>query len=261
MNMRKLAAGSLALAAILPLSVDAAPSVSFYSPRSGSTVSGTLSGSECEARGSGIRYVRFFINNKSLSSDASSPWNCNLDTRQYADGSHALRVIAYDSRGASRSSTIDINIRNGDGGGSGGAPTVSFTAPAPGGPLSGNVQGPPNCIVSGSNISRVMFYINGVWTNTDGNLDNGLGCWIDTTKYQDGPYTLKAVAYNSAGQTASATRDIVIDNDGGDGGDGGGGSTPTVSFTAPAPGGTLSGNVQGPPNCVVTGSNIARVMF
>jgi len=177
MNMRKLAAGSLALAAILPLSVEAAPSVSFSSPRSGSTVSGTLSGSECEARGSGIRYVRFFIDNKSLSSDTRSPWNCNLDTRNYADGSHALRVIAYDSRGASRSSTININIRNGggDGGGSGTAPSVSFTAPAPGGALSGNVQGPPNCIVSGSNISRVMFYLNGVWTHTDGNLQHGQG--------------------------------------------------------------------------------------
>ena len=93
-------------------------------------------------------------------------------------------------------------------------PSVAFTAPAEGGTLSGNVQGPPNCVVTGTNIARVMFYLNGVWTNTDGNPDNGLGCWIDTTRYPNGSYTVTAVAYNSQGQTASAARGIVIDNGG-----------------------------------------------
>jgi hypothetical protein len=91
-------------------------------------------------------------------------------------------------------------------------PTVAFTAPAEGGTLSGNVQGPPNCVVTGSNIARVEFFLNGVWTNTDGNVDNGLGCWIDTTRYPNGSYTVRAVAYSQQGETASATRGIVIDN-------------------------------------------------
>jgi hypothetical protein len=259
MNRRKLAAGSLALAGILPVGAAAAPSVYFAEPDNGEAISGWLSGSECEARGSNIRYVRFYMDNKQVSTDTRSPWNCSFDTRDYSDGTHSLRVVAYDSSGRSASRTVSVNVRNRAGSGS--APTVSFTAPASGGALSGNVQGPPNCIVTGSNIARVMFYINGVWTNTDGNLDNGLGCWIDTTKYRDGAYTLKAVAYNSAGQTATATRDIVIRNDGDGGDDGGDSGAPTVSFTAPAVGGALSGNVQGPPNCIVTGSNIARVMF
>ena len=138
------------------------------------------------------------------------------------------------------------------------APTIQFELPIEGGALWGNVEGPPNCIVTGSDIARVMFYINDVWTNTDGNLSNGLGCWIDTRKYADGTYTLKAVAYNGSGQTATTTRTVVIANAG----------APTVSskypaiaFQAPAVGGVLSGNVQGPPNCVITGYNIARVMF
>jgi hypothetical protein len=91
-------------------------------------------------------------------------------------------------------------------------PTVYFTAPAEGGALSGNVQGPPHCVVGGSNIVRVMFYLNGVWTNTDGNPDNGLGCWIDTTRYPNGSYTVTAVAYNQQGQSATAARGIVIQN-------------------------------------------------
>ena len=91
-------------------------------------------------------------------------------------------------------------------------PTIAWQAPSIGGTLTGNVQGPPSCMVDGTNIAKVMFYINGVWTNTDGNLDNGLGCWIDTTKYKDGAYTLRAVAYNAAGQTATTERVIVIQN-------------------------------------------------
>jgi hypothetical protein len=128
-------------------------------------------------------------------------------------------------------------------------PTIAWQSPAAGGTLTGNVQGPPLCVVTGSDIERVMFYINGTWTNTDGNLSNGLGCWIDTTKYKDGAYRLEAVAYNAKGQTARASRDIVVSN------------PPSISWQTPAEGGALSGNVQGPPHCIVTGSNVARVMF
>jgi hypothetical protein len=138
------------------------------------------------------------------------------------------------------------------------APTVQFLLPNEGGALWGNVQGPPNCIVTGTNISRVLFYLNDAWINTDGNLSNGLGCWVDTRKYADGTYTLKAVAYDSAGRTATATRAIVIRNAG----------TPTVTsgipaivFEEPAAGGALSGNVQGPPHCIVSGYNVSRVLF
>ncbi|MGQ0544183.1 MAG: heparin lyase I family protein, partial [Betaproteobacteria bacterium] len=126
-------------------------------------------------------------------------------------------------------------IANGTSAASG--PTVQFTAPAEGGALSGNVQGPPNCVVTGSNIARVMFYLNDAWTNTDGNLDNGLGCWIDATKYPDGSYTVKAVAYDAAGRTATATRGIVIKNAAAQN------VPPSVSFKAPTSGATLKGLV------------------
>src|SRR3954471_7182283 len=136
------------------------------------------------------------------------------------------------------------------------APTISFTAPLEGGTLSGNVQGPPNCIVTGNNLVKVMFYLNGVLTNTDGNLSNGLGCWIDTTKYPNGSYTVKAVGYDAAGATVTASRGIKIQN-----GTTTGGTAPTLAFQMPAEGGTLSGYVQGPPKCVVTGTNLVKVAF
>ena len=138
------------------------------------------------------------------------------------------------------------------------APTVQFVVPIEGGALWGNVQGPPNCIVTGSNVKKVMFYLDDVWTNTDGKLSNGLGCWIDTRKHPDGTYVLKAVAYDSAGQKAIATRKVTINNAAAPAVSG---SRPAIAFQAPQPDGLLTGNVQGPPQCVVTGYNIARVMF
>src|SRR4051812_12792389 len=135
------------------------------------------------------------------------------------------------------------------------APTISFQAPLEGGTLSGNVQGPPNCIVTGTNLVRVMFYLNGVLTNTDGNLSNGLGCWIDTTKYLNGSYTVKAVGYDAAGATATPTRTIRIHHRPPSS------TAPTLAFQMPAEGGTLSGNVPGPPNFALTATFRARVMF
>src|SRR5687768_17173434 len=113
-----------------------------------------------------------------------------------------------------------------------------------------------------------MFYINDVWTNTDGNLTNGLGCWIDTTKYKDGAYTLKAVAYNAAGQTTTVTHPVTIQN----------GTTsptptptptpttnaaPTVAFAAPAAGATISGQINSTTCAVNAGDDkaVTKVNF
>lgn len=138
------------------------------------------------------------------------------------------------------------------------APTVQFIVPIEGGALWGNVQGPPNCIVTGSNISKVMFYLDGKWTNTDGKASNGFGCWLDTTKWADGSYTLKAVAYDSSGASTSTTRAVTIRNTGAPKVSSG---IPALVFQAPEVGGALTGNIEGPPHCIITGYNLARVMF
>ena len=218
---------------------NAAPSVSFRAPASGAKVSGSISGSACEALATddaGIKQVQFFLGSTPLNTELSSPYNCSLDTTKFANGAHLLRAVATDAAGAAGAAEISLNIDNGSSDPVSG-PTVQFTAPAEGGALGGNVQGPPNCVVTGANIARVMFYLNDVWTNTDGNLDNGLGCWIDTTKYKDGPYTVKAVAYDSAGRTATATRSVVIQNGAA------ANLPPSVSFKAPEAGATLKGLV------------------
>jgi hypothetical protein len=272
---------ALAFAAAVPSAHAAPPVFEITAPVVGGILSGDVKGPDsqtpCVVQGTNIARVMFYLNDQWTNTDGNlaNGLGCWIDTTKHRDGTYMLKAVAYSSTGESSTKTREIRIQNSTStteptSPTSGAPTVSFTAPAVGGILSGDVKGSDSqtpCVVQGSNIERVMFYLNDKWTNTDGNLANGLGCWIDTTKYANGTYTVKAVAYNAAGQTATTTRQVQIQN----------GTTapaptepaptngaPTVQFTAPAAGGVLSGNVQGPDSatpCVVQGTNIARVMF
>jgi len=264
---------SAAVAMAFSAGAYAAPTITVTAPTSGKTVSGTIIGpGNCAATGSGAARVDFYIDSTKVFTDGtpSNGITCYADTTKFANGSHVFKAVAVDSSGASSTSQVSFYINNGGtttggtttggtttgGTTSSSAPTLAWQMPAEGGTLTGNVQGPPNCIVTGNNLVKVAFYLNGVLTNTDGNLSNGLGCWIDTTKYPNGSYTVKAVGYNSAGATVTASRGIKIQN----------GTTtstntaPTVALTTPAAGATLSGTVA----CAATASDdkgVSRVDF
>ena len=225
--------------------VDAKPTISFAAPLNNATVGTTTTCRVNASDDKGIKQVQFFMDGNLIGTDTSSSYTCNIVNTQYTNGAHTLKAVVTDTANQTTETQIAINITGGIGtstggstGGSSTLPSIAFTAPAAGVPLKGNVQGPPNCTVTGTNIARIMFYINDVWTNTDGNPDNGWGCWIDTTKYKDGAYTVKAVAYNAAGQTTTVTHPVTIQN----------GTTtttpnaaPTVGITTPGSGATLAG--------------------
>jgi hypothetical protein len=224
----------------------AAPTVYWKAPTSGKTLSGSIGSSSCSVGGSNLAKVMFYLDSTLLGTDGnpSNGTTCSLDTTKFANGTHTLKAVAYDSSNRTATSSIGVTIKNGtttSGGTSSSAPTLAWQSPAEGGTLTGVVQGPPNCVVTGTNLTKVEFYVNGTLTNTDGNLTNGLGCWVDTTKYANGTYAVKAIGYNSAGATVTASRNIVFQN----------GTTtstnnpPAVSITAPAAGATLAGTVSG----------------
>ena len=205
MNLR-IASCSLAVsAAMMPMGATAAPTVDFVKPSSGATLSGSIQSSACEVRGSKIRRVRFFLGSTALNTESESPWNCNLDTRKFSDGSHTLRAVAYDSAGASRSTQISVNIRNSTSSGS-----VSFKTPAANGTLSGNISASSACEVVGSNIKGVQFYLDSTALNKEGGAP--WNCNIDTTKFANGIHTLKAVATYADGKTGSAQIPVSIKN-------------------------------------------------
>src|SRR3954470_15566375 len=144
---------SAAVAAVFAVSAHAAPTVAFKAPLNGATISGTISGSSgCSVTGSNIARADFYLDSKLVSSDGipSTGVTCQFDTRAFADGTHALKAVVFDSAGSQASAQISVNIKNGTTTGgtttggttTGTAPTLAFQMPAEGGTLSGNVQGP-----------------------------------------------------------------------------------------------------------------------
>src|SRR5262245_6152504 len=122
----------------LPFAADAAPTVKWDQPTAGKTISGRINaGSNCQASGTGISRVQFFIDSNQLNADTGSPFQCSIDTSRYTNGAHTMKVVAYDSKGASSTATVSVNIQNGTstGGSTGGTttppPTTTPTEPTP----------------------------------------------------------------------------------------------------------------------------------
>jgi hypothetical protein len=194
-----------ALGTSAPWSAQAAPTVSFKAPTSGRTLSGSIvQSSACEVTGSNIKQVRFYLGSTALNTENYSPWNCDIDTRKFTNGTHTLRAVAYDSAGRTASTQVSVNIQNS------GAPTVSFKRPTSGATLSGAIAQSSACEVTGSNIANVQFYLGSTALNRE--LNAPWNCDIDTRKFPNGSHTLRAVARNSAGTTASTQISVNIQN-------------------------------------------------
>jgi hypothetical protein len=138
------------------------------------------------------------------------------------------------------------------------AVTVSFKAPSSGSVLSNvNWFQSSACEVSGTGISRVEFRLinssgNSVYLNND--TSAAFRCNLKSENYPDGNYTLRAFAYDSAGNRASASRSITIKNSSTSN------APPTISFAAPSNNATISALT----TCRVNASDdrgIARVQF
>jgi len=109
--MKRKVIATLVAGALLPLAAQAG-SVTFKAPLAGATVSGTLGGQTCEVTAGGAARVEFFLESVALNVANAAPWSCGLNTTQFANGTHLLKAVAYDKRG--KSSATQINISSGN---------------------------------------------------------------------------------------------------------------------------------------------------
>jgi hypothetical protein len=237
-----IALAALAMLAGTPLAAQAI-SVSFNAPSSGAVLTNVTFNqtSACQVSGSDIRRVVFSLVSSSgqttaLNTETGSPWQCNLNSRNFADGSYTLRAVAYDSANRSATATRPVTIRNQT---TDANPTISFSSPRANQTI-GSVTG---CQVSASDdrgVKQVQFFMDDVLIGTD--TTSAYQCSIDNKKYTNGAHTLKAVVTDSANKTAEARLTINIT--------GGIGTTPptnppanpapVVSFKSPANGTKLA---------------------
>src|SRR5262245_3628502 len=243
----------------LPFVADAAPTVKWDSPTAGKTISGRINaGTNCQASGTGISRVQFFIDSTQLNADSASPFQCSIDTSRYPNGAHTMKVVAYDSRGASTTATVNVNIQNGTTStpttpttppptttpttppptttpttpttlpapGAATSPNVWFKAPVSGNTVSGTLQ-LGTCYVKANGVNRVSFFLDSTPLNSDTNVADGMSCVLDTKKFADGAHKLVAMGYNSAGASYREGIGITIKN--------GTGTTPPTDPTTPPP--------------------------
>jgi len=111
-------------------------------------------------------------------------------------------------------------------------PTVSFTAPASGATVSGGSVSLAANASDNVAVASVQFLIGSTAISTDSS--SPYTATLDSTAFANGSYTLSAVARDTAGNSATTTESVTISN--------ADVTPPTVSFTAPASGATVSGS-------------------
>ncbi|MDH3295303.1 MAG: choice-of-anchor B family protein [Acidimicrobiia bacterium] len=90
-------------------------------------------------------------------------------------------------------------------------PSVSVTEPAAGTPVNGTI--PVTASASDDNgVTQVDFRVDGVSIGTDTDGTDGWSAPWDTTETLDGPASVSAVATDTAGQTASDSVTVTVDN-------------------------------------------------
>ncbi len=186
-----------------------APVVSLTAPANNASVSGTTTISANASDNVGVTKVEFYNNGALLYATNVSPFNYSWNTTSVANGSYSLVAKAYDNTGnQTQSGTILVTVNNPVADTV--APTASVTAPAASATVSGIVA--VSAAASDNvGVSRVEFYINSVLVSTDSASPYSYS-W-NSTSAANGSSTLRAIAYDAAGNSGqSATVTVTVNN-------------------------------------------------
>ncbi len=180
-------------------------------PGNGSSVNGNTPISVFTNSTIDFASVEFYINNVRVSTGTTGPFSYNWDTTAYSEEVHTLKIVGYDSDGEEyidddTSVTVDNTAPS----------SVTITSPSAGSVVTGSVT--LTATASDSNrISRIRFYVDSV---SNDNLlctasSSPYTCDWDTSSSPEAIYTIIAVAYDAAGNTAEASAEgITLDKTG-----------------------------------------------
>ena len=220
-------AGNTATSTTISVTVDRTlPTVSMTAPSGGALISGTAVALSATASDNiGIAQVDFYRDSNILvGTDNTAPYGMSWDSTSTTNGAHTIFAIATDTVGNTRtSSVINVTVDNT-------GPTVSMSAPANGGLVTGTLTVSANATDNVS-VAKVEFYRdNDVLLTMDTSLPFSFS-W-DSTAVTNGAHTLYAIAQDSAGnRTTSALINITVDN-----------TAPTVAITSPVNGAQINRN-------------------
>ena len=209
----------------------------FYITTSGaSSFTATVTGATMESNDDIDLYYRFGSQVAGCSSSTCSTYDAvswtsgndeSITVNNPTDGTQYFRVQRYAGRGTDYY-YFQIDVVSGGTGGDTTAPSVTLTAPSQGATVSGTVA------VSASasdnvGVDHIEFRINGALKFTDTSSPYSFN-W-DTTTSSDGSATVSATAFDAAGNSASDSNTVTVDNGGSQTSDCG--ETPRVTGSYP----------------------------
>jgi sugar lactone lactonase YvrE len=208
-----------------------APDVSFTYPLSGYAVRGTIelhASASDPLPGSGVARVEFFVDGAAVGTLLDARFGMVLDTAALPDGPHRVRARAFDGKGNARDAEIMVTVDNT-------APNVTILEPRDGSVLRGTVPFSTQLFDGTSGIASVRMKVGGdvvhaAYPFIESYLES---LPVDTTRWPDGPLSLDVTAGDMAGNEATVSVTIVVDNTGPD----------QVVILSPADGATLAGEI------------------
>jgi subtilisin family serine protease len=184
------------------------PIVAISAPAAGATVSGTITVTANASDNVGVTKVDFYVDGILRATDTSSPYSFAWDTTTASNGAHTLQAIATDAAG-NNASTANISVTVSNTPPDTTSPIVAISAPASGAIVSGTITVTANAS-DNVGVTKVDFYVDGILRATDTSSPYSFA-W-DTTTASNGAHTLKAIASDAAGNTATTTITVTVAN-------------------------------------------------
>jgi hypothetical protein len=174
-------------------------------------VSGTISVTANASDNVGVASVQFQLDGANFGSlNTTAPYAVSWNTTTSSNGSHTLRAIAKDAAGNSATSanvTVTVNNSNPDTT----PPTVSMTAPANGATVSGTISVTANAS-DNVGVASVQFQLDGANFGSLDTVSPYSVSW-NTATSSNGSHTLRAIAKDAAGNSAtSANVTVTVSN-------------------------------------------------
>jgi len=192
-------------ASLLSVPANNAPVLVSLSPVAGAVLSGSVSLSAEATDDTAVVGVEFYVDSTKIATDTTSPYSASLDTRSFANGTHTIRAVASDGTLTTEKSAA-VTFQNDQADTTN--PTVSFVAPAEN-PYNWTHDNLTFEIRSADNIgiAKVELYIDDqlALTSTDADFS---AAW-KWNNADAGTYTIKAKAYDAAGNTSEATIQVI----------------------------------------------------
>jgi hypothetical protein len=196
---------SLSSAAAPPLTDTTPPTTSITSPSAGATVSGNVSVTTSDSDNSGVAQVDLLVDGAQIATSSAAPFSFLWNANASGSGSHTLQAIAHDMAGnLGYSTAVTVSV---PAAADTTPPAVSITNPANGSVVARTSTVSITAAASDNvAVAKVEFYVGNSLIGTATTTPYAAS-WAVPSK-RNATYTIKAVAYDAAGNAASATSTV-----------------------------------------------------